>query len=42
MTGGQKWSKTGSGYWVEPTILADVNDTMKVVKEEVSPNFWQC
>lgn len=36
VTGGKKWSQAGDGYWVEPTILADVNDSMKVVQEEVS------
>jgi aldehyde dehydrogenase (NAD+) len=35
VTGGNKWKNSGEGYWVEPTILADVSDSMKVVQEEV-------
>ncbi|WWC88912.1 uncharacterized protein L201_003827 [Kwoniella dendrophila CBS 6074] len=35
ITGGQKWEKSNGGYWVEPTILADTNSSMKVVKEEI-------
>jgi len=42
VTGGKKWSNAGDGYWVEPTIFADVNDKMKIVEEEVSwgKDFW--
>lgn len=36
VTGGSKWKDAGDGYWIEPTILADVTSDMKVVKEEVS------
>ncbi|WVQ81729.1 hypothetical protein IAT38_003854 [Cryptococcus sp. DSM 104549] len=35
LTGGQKWSQSGGGYWIEPTILADTTPDMKVVKEEI-------
>lgn len=35
VTGGQKWKHAGEGYWLEPTILADVKSDMKVVQEEV-------
>ncbi|OCF75956.1 aldehyde dehydrogenase (NAD+) [Kwoniella mangroviensis CBS 8886] len=35
VTGGQKWPQSGGGYWVEPTILADVKADMKAVKEEI-------
>ncbi|WVQ99789.1 hypothetical protein IAU59_006931 [Kwoniella sp. CBS 9459] len=35
ITGGQKWPKSGGGFWVEPTILADVQADMKAVKEEI-------
>jgi aldehyde dehydrogenase (NAD+) len=43
VTGGKPWSESNGGYWVEPTILADVHNGMKVVQEEVSPGgcrFW--
>jgi hypothetical protein len=36
VTGGQKWPKSGGGFWIEPTILADTTLDMKVVQEEVS------
>lgn len=35
VTGGKRWERSGGGFWVEPTILADVNDDMTCVKEEV-------
>ncbi|KAK4688186.1 hypothetical protein P7C73_g1926, partial [Tremellales sp. Uapishka_1] len=34
VTGGQKWPQSKGGFWVEPTILADVTADMKVVQEE--------
>lgn len=34
--GGNRWAQSNGGYWVEPTILADTNPDMKVVKEEAS------
>lgn len=36
VTGGQKWSESNDGYWIEPTILADTTPDMTVVKEEVN------
>jgi aldehyde dehydrogenase (NAD+) len=39
VTGGQKWPKSGGGFWIEPTILADTTLDMKVVQEEVSRGF---
>lgn len=36
ITGGKKWEHAGEGYWLEPTILADVRSDMKVVQEEAS------
>ncbi|WOO76474.1 Aldehyde dehydrogenase [Vanrija pseudolonga] len=35
VTGGQKWPQSNGGFWVEPTILADVKHGMKVVDEEI-------
>ncbi|GFZ48470.1 aldehyde dehydrogenase (NAD+) [Saitozyma sp. JCM 24511] len=35
VTGGQKWPKSGGGFWIEPTILADTTLDMKVVQEEI-------
>ncbi|OXG89553.1 aldehyde dehydrogenase (NAD+) [Cryptococcus neoformans A2-102-5] len=35
VTGGQKWSESNDGYWIEPTILADTTPDMTVVKEEI-------
>ncbi|RSH82124.1 aldehyde dehydrogenase (NAD(P)(+)) ald5 [Saitozyma podzolica] len=35
VAGGKKWSKSGNGYWVEPTIIADVKPHFKVVQEEI-------
>nr|ODN86945.1 aldehyde dehydrogenase (NAD+) [Cryptococcus depauperatus CBS 7841] len=35
VTGGQKWPQSNGGYYIEPTILADVTADMKVVKEEI-------
>lgn len=29
------------GYYVTPTVFADVKDDMKIAKEEVS-NFYNC
>jgi acyl-CoA reductase-like NAD-dependent aldehyde dehydrogenase len=34
--GGNKWANSGEGFWIEPTIMADVTPNFKVVKEEVS------
>lgn len=36
VAGGRKWAEGGEGYWIEPTIFADVTEDMKCVKEEVS------
>ncbi|CAK9784721.1 aldehyde dehydrogenase [Cutaneotrichosporon oleaginosum] len=35
VTGGQKWPQSGGGFWIEPTIIADVKPDMKVVQEEI-------
>ncbi|WRT67560.1 uncharacterized protein IL334_004532 [Kwoniella shivajii] len=35
VTGGQKWPDSNGGYWIEPTILADTTNSMKVVQEEI-------
>ncbi|TXT07444.1 hypothetical protein VHUM_03164 [Vanrija humicola] len=35
VTGGGKWPQSNGGFWVEPTILADTREDMKVVKEEI-------
>ncbi|KAI9634243.1 aldehyde dehydrogenase domain-containing protein [Dioszegia hungarica] len=35
VTGGKRWAKSDGGFWVEPTILADVHDEMTCVKEEI-------
>jgi aldehyde dehydrogenase (NAD+) len=35
VTGGKAWPKSNGGYFVEPTILADTNPKMKVVREEI-------
>ncbi|KAL7418774.1 hypothetical protein Q5752_006457 [Cryptotrichosporon argae] len=35
ITGGQRWAKSGNGFWVEPTILADTRPGMKCVQEEI-------
>lgn len=38
--GGDKWGT--EGYFVEPTVFADVTDDMRIAKEEVSKlNFIQ-
>jgi aldehyde dehydrogenase (NAD+) len=43
ITGGKRWDRSGGGFWVEPTILADVHDEMTCVKEEVSLRVpFQC
>lgn len=36
MTGGNRIGKTG--YYVEPTVFADVKDDMTIAKEEVEYN----
>lgn len=33
-------AKTQSGYYVQPTILTDLTDDMKVSREEVSFRFF--
>ncbi|KAK1921485.1 putative aldehyde dehydrogenase [Papiliotrema laurentii] len=35
LTGGHKWAQSNGGYWVEPTVLVDVEPFMKVVREEI-------
>jgi hypothetical protein len=34
VTGGDRWAQSGEGFWVEPTIMVDVNDDMTCVREE--------
>lgn len=36
VTGGVKWDDNKDGYWIKPTVLADVHADMTVVREEVS------
>ena len=33
VTGGKRWSD--KGYFIEPTIFADVTDDMKIAQEEI-------
>lgn len=35
VTGGQKWAQSKGGYYVEPTVIADVKPDFKVSREEI-------
>lgn len=35
LTGGERASELGDGYYIKPTVFADCTDGMKIVKEEI-------
>lgn len=35
VAGGERYSDLGDGYYVKPTVFADVGDNMRIAREEI-------